>query len=441
MKKNFQNTDEINEYLLKDTTPFEYCKQVITDMLAEIREYLTGINCCKKFKPEDFFSNRQCDVFLKNRTRAEFTMETPLEALLLFDPEDIEYVHFSDSIPIMIMQKDAHLYFEDEDDLRFSAFPSCCDLSTYLQSKDGCAFDSIRGAFLRDEEYGKSIYENSYYRTDHRYPFRIYPEYSAHDVNFTYFANATDGYIGAVIAEQILLSNLPESCSLLYGKQDYESLVADAPIPDESRTPIGDPAFMKEANDWRKALFVKLKADLGKAFSRYNPSERTAFSLLCYVYIHSLLRTAAAENFTIIDAVFTDHLKKEGKGFLDEPEAMLQEVETVCHTDYFCKPQYTETGTLFRYFQYAVWAVVNSNSYLKAISNILTLTAFSHDTKLAVILTGIFAGIYYQHYRIPQEYLTNNRYYGKFSAAIIPFDHKVYRKYASFTQDEKNSYL
>ncbi len=198
---------------------------------------------------------------------------------------------------------------------------------------------------------------------------------------------------------------------------------------------------MKEANDWRKALFVKLKADLGKAFSRYNPSERTAFSLLCYVYIHSLLRTAAAENFTIIDAVFTDHLKKEGKGFLDEPEAMLQEVETVCHTDYFCKPQYTETGTLFRYFQYAVWAVVNSNSYLKAISNILTLTAFSHDTKLAVILTGIFAGIYYQHYRIPQEYLTNNRYYGKFSAAIIPFDHKVYRKYASFTQDEKNSYL
>lgn len=32
-------------------------------------------------------------------------------------------------------------------------------------------------------------------------------------------------------------------------------------------------------------------------------------------------------------------------------------------------------------------------------------------------------------------------FYGKFSASIIPLDHKVYREYASFTQDEKNSYL
>ena len=38
--KVFQNTDEINEYLFKDTTPFAYCKAVVEDMIAEITEYL-----------------------------------------------------------------------------------------------------------------------------------------------------------------------------------------------------------------------------------------------------------------------------------------------------------------------------------------------------------------------------------------------------------------
>ena len=55
--------------------------------------------------------------------------------------------------------------------------------------------------------------------------------------------------------------------------------------------------------------------------------------------------------------------------------------------------------------------------------------------------TGIFAGIYYQHYRIPKEYLTNNRYYGKFSASIIPLEHEVYDTYESFSQDEKDCFL
>ena len=35
--KVFQNTDEINKYLFKDTTPFAYCKAVVEDMIAEIR--------------------------------------------------------------------------------------------------------------------------------------------------------------------------------------------------------------------------------------------------------------------------------------------------------------------------------------------------------------------------------------------------------------------
>ena len=76
----------------------------------------------------------------------------------------------------------------------------------------------------------------------------------------------------------------------------------------------------------------------------------------------------------------------------------------------------------------AVWAVVNSDSYLCALKNILEFVTYQHSAKLAVILTCIFAGIYYQNYRIPQEYLKNNRSYGKFSASIIPLDHKVYNR-------------
>lgn len=428
MEMHFQNVDEINTYLLKDTTPFEYCKQIITCMLTEIREYLIGTNRCKRFDSVDFFSTRQCDVFLNNGTCAEFTLETSLDALLLFNPDDIEYVHFSYTIPKMIAEDDAHQYYDDDEYKGIIGFPFCCDLSEFMPKGTECGFDSIKGAFLRDEAYGKVVYENEYFKGNYRYPFRYDSDLSAYDANSTYFAGITDGYIGALVAEQILLSNRPEDCALQYGKQDYESLVADAPLPEESRVAIGDPAFMKEANEWRKTLFVKLKAELGKAFSRYDPSERTTFTLLCYIYMHSLLRTAAAENFTVIETVFTDHLKKEGKGFLDEPEAMLQEVEIVCSADYFSKPQYNGTGTLFRHFQAAVWAVVNSNSYLKAISNILTLTAFSHDAKLPVILTGCFAGIYYQHYGIPKEYLTQNRFYERFSLSILPLEHKAYQR-------------
>lgn len=66
--KVFQNTDEINEYLFKDTTPFAYCKAVVEDMIAEITAYLNGECDDDGFDSVDFFWDRQCDIYLKNHT-------------------------------------------------------------------------------------------------------------------------------------------------------------------------------------------------------------------------------------------------------------------------------------------------------------------------------------------------------------------------------------
>ena len=90
--KIFQNTDEINAYLLKDTTPFAYCKSVVTDMISEITAFLSGNEDEDGFDPVDFFWKRQCDIYLKNHTVIQWTLETPMAAIILPDPDDIEYI-------------------------------------------------------------------------------------------------------------------------------------------------------------------------------------------------------------------------------------------------------------------------------------------------------------------------------------------------------------
>jgi len=90
--KVFQNTDEINEYLFKDTTPFAYCKSVVTDMIAEIMDYLNGNSKKRGFDSVHYFWNRQCDIYLKNHTVFHWTLETTLAAVCIPDPDDIEYI-------------------------------------------------------------------------------------------------------------------------------------------------------------------------------------------------------------------------------------------------------------------------------------------------------------------------------------------------------------
>lgn len=423
MGLHFRNTDEINEYLLKDTTPLDYCKSVIVDTVSQIMEYLNGNKDHDRFDSVHFFGDRQCEIYLKNLTVFHWTMETPLAAVYIPDPDDIEYIMFH-GVPKRMTLKEARKLGISKDEYEYEVRDGICDLGRFMDEWADCKLDSIHGAYLEKDEYGKTVANNRFHRGKYRLVERWWPEYQVSlditDQGYrgTYFADIMDGYIGALIAEQVLLSNKPEDSSIQYGK-----------------------VFMDEAQFYCRRLDSRLELSAnGCSISSFDIRRNVTYAKFVYLYVHSLLDTAPAENFSVIEPIFAKHLS-ESIRYSWELEDHLETLRKVCQRNYYKKPRFRTIKTPIQSFQAAVWAVVNSDSYVSALRNILEFVQYQHSAKLAVILTGIFAGIYYQHYRIPQEYLTNNRYYGKFSAAIIPLDHKVYRKYAGFTQEEKNSYL
>ena len=429
--KVFQNTDEINAYLFKDTTPFAYCKAVVEDMIAEITEYLNGKCDDDGFDSVDFFWDRQCDIYLKNHTVFHWTLETPLAAVCLPNPDDIEYIMIYGTPKRMTWEEAKELGISEEA-YRCESRGGLCNLGRFMDERTDCRMDSIHGVFGEDDEYNKTVLNNRFHRGKYRSVARCWPDWQVQlditDQGFhgTYFANIMDGYIGALIAEQVLLSNKPEHASLQYGTEDYQSMAAFAPVPVESGHDLYEKAFMDEAHFYCSRLDsrLELSAD-GCCISSDDRRRTVTYAMFVYLYVHSLLHTAPAENFSIIEPIFAKYLSETVR-FSWELEEHLKTLKNVCHANYYKKPRFRSVKTPVRSFQAAVWAVVNSDSYLSALKNILEFVQYKHSAKLAVILTGIFAGIYYQHYRIPQEYLTNNRYYGKFSASIIPLDHKVY---------------
>ena len=446
--KVFQNTDEINEYLLKDTTPLEYCKSVIAETISQIMEYLNGNKDDDGFDSVDFFWNRQCEIYLKNHTVFHWTLETPLAAICIPAQDDIEYIMFHAIPKRMTMEERKKLGIVEEVYI-FEQSYEFCSLGRFIDEwgHSGYKLDSIHGAYHEKDEYGKTVPNNRFHRDNYRLVERWWPEYQVSlditDQGFhgTYFADVMDGYIGALIAEQVLLSNKPENNSIQYGTEAYQSMVAFAPIPIESEHDLYEKAFMDEAQYYCRRLDSRLELSAkGRHISSDDRRRTVAYAKFVYLYVHTLLDTAPAENFSIIEPIFAKYLS-ENVRFSWNLDEYIETLRKVCQTNYYNKPRFRSVKTPVQSFQAAVWAVVNSDSYLSALTNILEFVQYRHSAKLAVILTGIFAGIYYQHYRIPQEYLTKNRYYGKFSASIIPLDHKVYREYASFTQDEKNSYL
>ena len=92
MAKTFKPTEELNSFVLQDKTPFEYCKSILKDMITVLRLYLSGEFDADDFDPVDFFWNRQCEIHLKNRTAFQWTLETPLEAIVIPNPDDVEYM-------------------------------------------------------------------------------------------------------------------------------------------------------------------------------------------------------------------------------------------------------------------------------------------------------------------------------------------------------------
>ena len=437
MAFNFKNPDEINTFLFKDTTPLDYCKSIIAHTISQIQTYLHSSNSDKYFHSLDFFTALQCAIYLKNNTVISWTIETPLEAVVLPEVDDIVYVHFSYTIPFILTKEQAAAYGIDEEDYRHHCYyqHNVCNLAQLLYGDDklDIEFDSIRGAYSYGDEYSKAVAKNEYHQKENIWLERAWTDYSAQlnitpkGYHGTYFAGTMDGAIGGLVAEQILMSNEPSKRSLQYGKRQYKPLVVYAPIPQENRDEFCDEAFLKAAESYCSDLISRLSLDAeGCCSGGFRYIRVKAIAVFTYMYVHSLLRTSHAANFSIIEPVFTDYLKRQSTRRWIYENEILPEIQAVCHADYFQKPQISELNKPLEHFQAAVWALTNSHSYMEAMQNILEFVNYQHDKKLAVILTGIFAGIYYQHYDIPKNYLTANRYYGRFSMSIVPLTHPVY---------------
>ena len=439
MAFSFKSPDEINTFLFKDTTPLDYCKSIIAYTVSQIRAYLHSSTGGKSFRSLDFFTARQCAIYLKNNTVILWSIETPLEAVVLPEADDIVYVHFSDTIPFIMTKEQAAAYGIDEEAYRhLTEYQNynVCDLAQLLCDDDrqDIDFDSIRGAYSYGDEYGKAVSQNEYHQRENIWLEREWTDYSAqlnitqNGYHGTYFAGTMDGAIGGLVAEQILMSNEPCSRSLQYGKRRYKPLVVYAPIPQENRDAFYDEAFLKTAESYCSDLISRLSLDAeGRCSGGFRYIRVKAVSVFIYMYAHSLLRTSHAANFSIIEPVFTDYLKKQSAERWIYEDEILPEIQAVCRADYFQKPRFSNLTKPLEHFQAAVWALTNSRSYMEAMQNILEFVSYQHDKKLAVILTGIFAGIYYQHYDIPKNLLTANRYYGRFSMSIVPLTHPVYK--------------
>lgn len=265
------------------------------------------------------------------------------------------------------------------------------------------------------------IYRNQLYIADYWNLHQIDLDTLAHcvreDIKFFYF-----GYFEP-LADQLLFS----TDSDVYALDGSGKILWHAPIPQENRDAFYNEAFLKTAESYCAQLISRLSLDAeGRCSGGFRYIRVKAIAIFIYMYAHSLLRTFHAANYSIIEPIFTDYLKKKTDRRWIYEDEILPEIQAVCRADYFQKPQFSELSKPLEHFQAAVWALTNSHSYMEAMQNILEFVNYQHDKKLAVILTGIFAGIYYQHYDIPKNYLTENRYYGRFSMSIVPLTHPVY---------------
>ena len=431
------NTDEINAFLLRGMTPMEYCKTVISDTVQEIQEYLTADNE-NEFNGFSTFDCRSCCIYMKNLTHIWWDIEMLLEQVVLPDLDQIEYVEFY-GVPWKKPVPGQPEHPWDYRDLlhefhmlemrnmrrlkRLHPF----DYHDDRESRE-YRFDSARGAFLyKDVYYNSEEYKLCHDSKSHDLT-RNYPDYQVSvrtpgEESDDYFASLMDAGIGAFIAEQILLSNTPEKRSLEYGIRTYKSKAIHV-------FPLNEPR--KEIN--HKDCLAQVKADCSRIMHKLSrsisPSRKAAFmqqrniliAEFINLYLLSLDGYSAADNFTLLYPIFSNNLKAHTPLSDYETDSLIQEISAVCHTNYCKKPVFDKPKTPLQHFQAAVWALVNSTTYMEAISNILNFVDFQHEGQLAVTLAGAFAGIYYQYYRIPQKYLTENRYYTHFSNSIIPME-------------------
>ena len=167
MSLTFKNTDEINAFLLKDTTPHDYCISIVKAIIAHVREYVDG----ERTDPDDFFNDifffadRQCSIYLKNHTLISWDIETTLESVVLPNPDDIEYVSFYHCFPMIATQEQAEKLGITKQSIakskQFLFFNLWRKMDINDERDSNYQFDSIHGAFILDNKTQSSWHPDS----------------------------------------------------------------------------------------------------------------------------------------------------------------------------------------------------------------------------------------------------------------------------------------
>lgn len=84
---------EIKNSLLHTLSPIEYCLKILDFTAEQVRE-LENMTNEAGYGCSEFFWYRQCDIFLKNGTIIQWTIETDFCDIIIPEHEDIEYIRF-----------------------------------------------------------------------------------------------------------------------------------------------------------------------------------------------------------------------------------------------------------------------------------------------------------------------------------------------------------
>jgi hypothetical protein len=388
----------------------EYCKKIIAYASERLRHYMLTEND-SSFDGYSFFQNIQCRIFLKNGGDILWAIDNNLSETVIPDLDEIDFAEF-DGVPEIDPEGNTPKYEYDEEDGDFEDIEEIYESGITNDSPDFlCQFNSVDGACLRKSGKPTAAMKNYIKSNDIRPLYRGYTqcgnESSGSDV--VHFIELSDMLIGALVGEQLVLSNEPDvrprvSYGDYYG---YESKVVEFY---KNRCPD-----LKDKSEWNVLTFEEVCDNLNLT------GEKRAFTIFVLTYLNGLVHRSHGENFTrteiLIESYFSEH---------EQYKPYLERYKKLCHYDFYKAPKLVISLEYTDIFMLAVHCLVSTSTFEQAMDMFLCYTDNDWGFSEGAALLGAMAGAYYQHYHIPVKLLKQNRYFDLFKDYILPFDNPSY---------------
>ena len=355
---------QISNSLIHVLSPMDYCKKMLEIMFEQLKQDMTE-KLFSEFDPFDFFCERQCTIYLKNGIVLNFHLETNTENLYFPDMNDIEYVIFY-GVPEIA---DPSSFEENETSVFNNDYFLYSIYGIYDYYGDNFYYNSIDG-ITREPKFPES-YED--YRTIQR----EYTEFYRKGIKrYAYiYPEMKNAFRGMVRAENFLTD-----------KNGY--------IPKFSQLPRRYPNeeaefFTQEYVDHIGPLF-----DMMREHDIWNGDEyETVCAYAAYFYTGHLCHGGHCENLTLLKYFFEIYYKDYERLFEFEKLWNIDNYLPSLDTDplnQLCLAVYALIQTVKPYNG----CVIPKGTFPKCLDFIYSLTEGRPKLNNAVIMAGIFAGIY-----------------------------------------------